>query len=145
MRDRFTLKQRSSLMSKIKSKETRFELSFISILRKRTRRKFETHVRDVFGTPDIAFRKDKVCIFLDSDFWHGWYFPKWKNDLKNDYWREKIGQNRIRDKKVTRRLRSEGWTVFRFWEHDLKSSSPDLVISELLKRLDANHRGAKSS
>jgi len=33
----------------------------------------------------------------------------------------KIQKNRKRDKKVQRALQAQGWTVMRFWEHELKS------------------------
>lgn len=134
MADRFTSAQRSVLMSGIKSKDTRFESDFIVLLKKETRKKFETHARDIFGTPDIVFRKDKICVFLDSDFWHGWHYPKWKENLKNDFWRNKINRNRLRDKRVTRRLRMEGWTVFRVWEHKLKKK-PDQIVATITEEL----------
>lgn len=28
-----------------------------------------------------------------------------------------------RDKKISRKLRREGWSVLRFWEHDIKKRS----------------------
>jgi len=99
--DKISKKKRSSLMSKIRSKNTRFEEDFISLLKKTTHKKFKTHVTDIRGKPDVVFNRDKVCVFLDSDFWHGWQYPRWKHLLKNDFWRGKIERNRARDKKTT--------------------------------------------
>lgn len=118
--DKLSRNRRSHLMSKIRSRDTKFEQEFIVSLRKITRKKFQTNVPSIKGKPDIVFQKDKTCIFLDSDFWHGWYYPRWKHLLKNSFWREKIEKNRKRDRKITVYLRKNGWTVLRFWEHEIK-------------------------
>lgn len=118
--DTLTARERSLRMSLIRSTSTKFESDFIATLRSKTRRNFSTNDTSVLGKPDILFKKYKVCVFLDSNFWHGWQYPRWKYLLKNDFWRQKIERNRARDKKVTRKLRNEEWTVLRFWEHQLK-------------------------
>jgi DNA mismatch endonuclease (patch repair protein) len=118
-RDLLSTKKRSERMSKIRSRDTKFEQKFISALRKVIKSKFRTNVVSIKGKPDIVFPEDKVCVFLDSDFWHGWYYPRWKHLLKNDFWREKIENNRKRDKKTTIYLRKNGWKVIRIWEHEI--------------------------
>lgn len=124
--------ERSELMSKIRSKGTKLEQSFIKILRKNTRKKFKTNVTSIKGKPDIVFLSDKICIFLDSDFWHGWYYPRWKHLLKNNFWRAKIENNRKRDKKTTIYLRKRGWKVLRIWEHEMKINFLNTVERVLL-------------
>lgn len=118
--DTLTVRERSIRMSLIRSSSTKFESEFIATLRSKTRKNFSTNDTGVLGKPDIVFKKYKVCVFLDSNFWHGWQYSRWKHLLKNDFWRQKIERNRARDKKVTRKLRIEGWVVLRFWEHQLK-------------------------
>lgn len=118
-KDLLTPKKRSLLMSKIRSKNTTFEIKFISALRKTTKKKISTNVSSIQGKPDIVFQKNMICVFLDSDFWHGWYYPRWKHLLKNDFWRTKIHNNRMRDRKTTQHLRKKGWTVLRLWEHSI--------------------------
>lgn len=120
--DKLTISKRSSLMSKIRSKNTKFEVDFIRQLRKETRIKFRTHVRKIKGNPDIVFPKQKICVFLDSDFWHGWQYPHWKHLLKNNFWRNKILSNRRRDRKVSVCLRRRRWKVIRIWEHEIKNN-----------------------
>lgn len=107
-------------MSKIRSKNTKFEKDFISLLNTVTPQKFHLHDKSLRGAPDIVFAKHKVCVFLDSDFWHGWQYPRWKHLLKDDFWRAKIENNRKRDDRNTKYLRSRGWLVMRFWEHQLR-------------------------
>jgi DNA mismatch endonuclease (patch repair protein) len=122
-------------MSKIRSRDTKFERKFIAALRKATRKKFQTNVASIKGKPDIVFQKGKVCVFLDSDFWHGWNYPRWKHLLKNDFWRAKIENNRKRDRKTTIFLRRSGWTVLRFWEHQIKENQTS-VLKEICKSIN---------
>ncbi len=134
--DKLTVQERSRRMSLIRSKSTKFEQSLITTLKKQTRKAFTTNDVSVLGKPDIVFKKCRVCVFCDSNFWHGWQYPRWKHLLKNDFWREKIERNRMRDKKVTRKLRAEGWVVLRLWEHQLKKDQSVCVkkVIDLLKQ-----------
>lgn len=119
MPDKQSLISRSSQMAKIRSKNTKFEEEFIHLLRSEIQNKFVTHVKNLKGTPDIVFENEKVCIFLDSDFWHGWQYPRWKHLLKDEFWREKISNNRKRDIRNTRILKKARWKVIRIWEHEI--------------------------
>ncbi|MCX5699747.1 MAG: very short patch repair endonuclease [Candidatus Omnitrophica bacterium] len=111
-----------------------FERDFIKALKKRTSLKFFVNVTAIKGKPDIVFWKQKVCVFLDSDFWHGWQYPRWKHLLKDDFWRGKIEKNRIRDRKTTLSLRRNGWFVLRIWEHLIKNNEAG-QIHEVVKVL----------
>lgn len=125
--DKLTVPKRSLLMSKIRSKNTKFEENFIYQLKKEIKIKFKTHVRKILGNPDIVFEKQKICIFLDSNFWHGWQYSRWKHLLKNNFWRDKILNNRSRDRKNTKKLRAAGWTVLRFWEHEINRNQKTIL------------------
>ena len=125
--DKLSKEDRSILMSKIKSRGTKFEEDFIKELKRHTRKKFRLNATDIKGKPDIVFNKDRICVFLDSDFWHGWQYPRWKHLLKNDFWRIKIENNRNRDKKTTAYLRRQNWKVIRIWEHEVKKGSKKAI------------------
>lgn len=116
---KLTKEQRSYNMSRIKGKNTRLELKVFGVLKERGL-KFKKHYK-IVGKPDIAFPGKKIAVFIDSDFWHGWQFGRWKNKL-SPFWRQKIGLNKIRDRKNNRKLRAGGWTVIRIWEHQLSSN-----------------------
>ena len=118
--DRFSKRKRSEIMSKIRSLNTQFEKDFILELKKQTDKKFKVNARDLAGKPDIVFQKERICVFLDSDFWHGWQYSRWKKILKNDFWRQKIENNRARDRKNTAYLRRNGWRVVRVWGTEIK-------------------------
>lgn len=133
-KDKITPEKRSAVMSKIRSRGTRFERDFMVELAKRVRDKFETNVASLRGKPDIVFRKKNICVFLDSNFWHGWQYPRWKHLLKNDFWRDKIEKNRKRDCDTTRYLKRNGWKVIRVWEHSIKFDF-DACLCSILSRL----------
>lgn len=127
VRDKISKEKRSALMSRVRSKNTGLEKEFIGLLRQEIPTKFSVFRSDILGKPDVVFSDKKVCVFIDSDFWHGWQYPRWKHLLKNDFWRQKIERNRKRDRKVTSYLRRNGWVVTRVWEHMIKNDLRSVV------------------
>jgi DNA mismatch endonuclease (patch repair protein) len=69
--------------------------------------------------PDFVFPKLKLAVFVDGCFWHGCPLHATKPKQNAKFWKEKIARNHTRDRFVTRHLRSLGWHVVRFWEHEL--------------------------
>jgi DNA mismatch endonuclease (patch repair protein) len=136
--DLLSPRQRSARMSLIRSRGTKFEQLFLHALSRDCPLPFETHVKAITGCPDIVFQEQKVCVFLDSDFWHGWQLPRWRHLLKNDFWRDKIAGNRRRDQRVNRLLRGKGWTVIRIWEHAAEHKIGALI--QTIKSRDATPR-----
>jgi len=106
-------------MSRIHGSRTEFEKAIFRDLRRRGVT-FQANYAGIVGKPDIAKPKKKKVIFLHSDFWHGWQFPRWQKKLPNEFWKEKIRKNRARDRKVLRMLHAAGWKVMVVWEHSLK-------------------------
>jgi DNA mismatch endonuclease (patch repair protein) len=91
--------------------------------------RFRKHRKDLPGKPDIVFVSAKVVVFVDGDFWHGYEFDKWKEDLSS-FWRKKISDNIKRDQRNFKRLRKTGWRVIRIWEHDIEKHL-DIVVDEI--------------
>lgn len=125
---------RSAVMSRIRGTNTGPERQMAQLL-KRKRRKYEMHARDLPGRPDFVFRRAQVVIFVDGDFWHGWYFPKWRLKL-SEKWEAKIEATRKRDARNHAKLRRAGWTVVRIWEHQLKRD-PDACLQRVLAALQS--------
>jgi len=115
-------------MSRIRGKDTGIELRVRSALHKKGLR-FRKHVKELPGKPDIVFKKSRIVVFVDGDFWHGYRFPTWESKV-SDFWKHKISKNRSRDKKNTRELRSMGWKVLRIWGHQVETNF-DLAIERI--------------
>lgn len=77
---------------------------------------------NIVGRPDFVFPKGKLAVFVDGCFWHG--CPKcYHRPLSNrKYWDAKVLRNKARDKKLRGKLRRDGWSVIRVWEHELTNT-----------------------
>lgn len=104
-------------MSRIKQRDSGIERALRAALW-RTGVRYRKHVR-IYGTPDLAMSTARVLVFVDSCFWHGCRFHCRRPKSNVEFWESKIARNRRRDLKVTRYYRRRGWTVIRFWEHQL--------------------------
>lgn len=122
--DRHTPEQRRKNMQAIKNKDSEIELLLRKELWSRGLR-YRKNVNKVFGKPDIVFASKKVAVFCDSEFWHGYNWEERKNDFKShrEFWIPKIERNMERDREVTQKLESEGWTVLRFWGNEIKKNT----------------------
>lgn len=118
MVDNLTPTQRSYTMARIRSKNTFPELAIRRSLH-RLGLRFRVHDSSLPGCPDLVFRKARIAVFIDGDYWHGWRFPQWKTKLA-PYWKAKIERNRERDARNFGKLRRHGWLVIRIWEHQIE-------------------------
>ncbi len=119
MTDIMSPQARKRVMSRIRGKNTNPE-RYLSLLLQASGLQFRQHDRTLPGTPDFVLEQDKIAIFVDGDFWHGWRFPAWKHKLSLS-WRQKIEGNRFRDSKNHRALRKMGWKIIRIWEHQIET------------------------
>lgn len=131
--DVFTKEKRSWVMSRIKGKNTRIEKLLEKEFRKNNIR-FRKHPR-MFGRPDFLINK-KLAVFVDGCFWHK--CPEHYSEPKSrkGFWIPKIKKNIIRDRKVTRKLRKDGYSVLRFWEHDVEKK-PERVVNKIIRKLNS--------
>lgn len=131
--DNLTKADRRRNMQNIRSKNTRIEQLMFAELKKH-RIKFSRYY-DAPGKPDAAVPGKKTAVFLDSDFWHGWRFKKWKNKLPKAYWRAKIERNIKRDKSNSAKLRRRGWKVIRIWEHQILKN-PEQCTEKIIQAIE---------
>jgi len=113
----------SKIMSKIRHKDTKPEV----LLRKALWSlgiRYRSNYKKLKGCPDIAMLKYKLLIFVDGEFWHGYEWEKRKPKLKSnrEYWIPKIERNMQRDIETNDELQNAGFTVMRFWEHEIKKN-----------------------
>jgi DNA mismatch endonuclease, patch repair protein len=117
----YTTPERSKLMSKIGSKNTKPEIQFRKELWKLGIR-YRKHVQAIPGNPDIVIKKYKIVIFIDGEFWHGYNWEEKKNRIKSNrnFWIPKIERNMQRDLENNLKIEALGYKVFRFWEHSIR-------------------------
>ena len=132
---------RSRMMSGIRGKDTKPEMIIRRGLHCRNYR-YRLHDRRLPGNPDLVFRSRRAVIFVHGCFWHGHDCPlfRWPS-TRADWWRDKIGANRMRDQKVRQELIAAGWRQARIWECALKGrgrQEPGRVIDRLAAWLDGD-------
>jgi len=119
----YTTKKRSKMMRKIRSKNTQPELLFRKALwRKNVRYRVDS--KQLPGRPDVSIMKYKLAVFIDGAYWHGYNWDERKARLKTnkEFWIPKIERNMQRDREVNQQLEDMGYTVFRFWAHEVKGN-----------------------
>ncbi|OFM20235.1 very short patch repair endonuclease [Neisseria sp. HMSC070A01] len=118
--DKLTPEQRKKCMQSNKSTGTKPELVLAKAMWALGLR-YRKNSGSIFGKPDFSFKKYKVAVFVDGEFWHGKDWEQKKAEIKGnrEFWIAKIERNIQRDIEVTGRLKAEGWTVLRFWSNDV--------------------------
>jgi DNA mismatch endonuclease (patch repair protein) len=116
-----------------KGRDTGPERRLRSLLHDRGLR-YRVNVRplpDLPRTADLVFSKARVAVFVDGCYWHGCpdhYRPATK---RSQFWQDKIQGNISRDVDTNRRLREQGWTVVRVWEHEESADALEKVLAAL--------------
>ena len=131
MADIFTPEKRSWIMSRIRGTNTKIDLKMKKML-EANKIKFEMYPK-MFGNPDFILKSKKIIIYCDGDFWHGYKYNE-KKRLSKKYWRDKIETNMRRDRRITRKLRRDGWSVLRFWEHNIEKRT-DVCINRIIRKI----------
>ncbi len=139
MSDSLTPQQRSTCMSRIRSKNTKPEVRLRKALFGLGYR-YRLNLKILPGKPDMVLAKYRTCIFVNGCFWHGhkgcakFVMPK----TNVDFWRMKIEKNRERDLRDYTYLESFGWRVIVVWECELGKSQMPETIARVRKELDDN-------
>lgn len=129
--------QRSKNMSAIKATGTKAELQLANALWPLGHR-YRKNNKTIFGKPDLTFKKIKLAIFIDSEFFHGKDFHTKKKPATNaEFWEKKILRNIQRDIEVNEHLTNLGWTVLRFWSTEVRKNL-DAVVATIEKHIALN-------
>jgi DNA mismatch endonuclease (patch repair protein) len=80
---------------------------------------------------DIAFTRRRLAIFVDGCFWHACPLHKGLPVNNRTWWAAKLAKNVRRDRETDEYLRTLGWTVLRFWEHESVDDAVRAVIDKL--------------
>ena len=132
MTDVFSPEKRSSVMRRVKGKDTSPELKVRRVLTRMGLR-YRLHRKDLPGKPDIVMPGRKLAIFVHGCFWHGHDCARGARvpQANRPYWEAKIGRNRERDIEHRAALAATGWRVLTLWECELKDEA---ALTETLGR-----------
>jgi DNA mismatch endonuclease (patch repair protein) len=134
-------------MSRIRSKDTKIEILIAKELWNKGLR-YRKNDKSIQGKPDLTFKKIKLAIFCDSEFWHGkdWDVQQKRIGTNKAFWIQKIQNNINRDRITNEKLTNTGWIVLRFWETDIKKNLDECILKiiETIKYLKLGvHRNSR--
>ncbi len=109
-------------MSSIRTRLTEPERN-LGVALKEAGIRFRRNVKGIPGTPDFYLPDHATAVFVHGCFWHGHgaclkgrHRPK----TNRRFWAAKLVENRRRDRRIARRLRAMGISVYTIWECEVK-------------------------
>jgi DNA mismatch endonuclease (patch repair protein) len=133
MADVFSKQKRSQVMAAIRSKHNKStEAALAVIFRAQKIKGWRRHLK-LPGSPDFTFPKQRLAVFVDGCFWHGCLWHGHNPSSNRAFWKRKFKRNKARDKRVTKELRCDGWSVLRLWEHQIKK--PEKIVEKFILML----------
>lgn len=134
MADRLTPEQRRRCMQanrgvntspEVRLRKALHALGFRYVLRAKLR-----------GRPDLVFPSRRVALFVDGCFWHRCPTHSVLPETRQEWWRQKLEANVLRDRRTDALLVADGWKVIRVWEHDIRRNMSATVrrVSGMLNR-----------
>jgi DNA mismatch endonuclease (patch repair protein) len=118
--DSLSPKERSEIMARVRSKDTRPEMR-VRKLAFALGYRYRLHDKKLPGCPDLVFGPQRKVIFVHGCFWHRHArcalarLPK----SRLDFWIPKLEGNKLRDQRNKRALARRGWKVLTIWECQL--------------------------
>lgn len=131
MSDVFSHKERSDIMSKVRSKNNKStEIKLMQIFEENNIKGWRRNY-PVKGHPDFVFLDKKIAIFVDGCFWHGHDCRNTRPSDNAAYWNKKRERNMKHDKEVNALFERRGWNVIRIWECELKKRNRAVLNNRL--------------
>lgn len=129
MMDKLTSEQRRRNMQAVRAAGSTIETVLAKALFAQGFR-YRKNDKTVYGKPDITFKKYKLAIFVDGEFWHGknWEIRKFDHKSNQKFWHNKIERNIERDKEVNETLSEKGWKVLRFWGKEITQNLDQCIV-----------------
>ena len=137
MADIFDARKRSEVMSRIRSTGTKPESALYEIVRGILghRWRIDRNVSGLPGQPDVLVPTLSLAVFADGCFFHCCPQHGRIPDTNREYWAPKLEGNVRRDRRNRERLRTLGYSVWRFWEHDFRAEKVEATRRILEGRL----------
>lgn len=135
MVDTRTPEQRSKIMGRIGSKDTKPEMLVRKLVFGLGYR-YRLHDKKLPGRPDLVFKSKKKAIFVHGCFWHQHRGCKRGKPPKSNlyFWKAKLEKNKLRDQNSLRQLEKLGWKTLVIWECETKNVNTIVNILEAFLR-----------
>lgn len=129
--DTVSVKRRSEIMSRVRSRDMRPEMTVRRLVH-RLGYRYRLHGKRLPGRPDLVFASRRRVIFVHGCFWHRHPACRQARTPKSrvQFWRTKLDRNRERDLANQRELLQMGWRFLVVWEcelHDLESVKKQVI------------------
>ena len=139
MQETFTAKQRSAVMSRIRSRDTSPELAVRRLAHKLGYR-FRLHRRSLPGSPDLVFPGRRKVIYVHGCFWHQHTDADCADGRRpasnQGYWDAKLTRTVARDKTNIESVKQLGWDVLVIWGCEVGDTNE---LEERLRRFLDDH------
>lgn len=126
----------SERMARVRQRGTRPEL----VVRQQLARlghRYRLENRELSGSPDVANRRQRWCVFVHGCFWHRHGCKATTTPGRNrEFWEAKFARNVARDQRAIEALRELGYRVVVIWECQTKAGA-EVVRAELMTQLGA--------
>lgn len=143
MADTFSKRERSRIMTAVKSKDTTPELLVRRLVHSLGYR-YRLHVHSLPGTPDLVFPRLRKIINVNGCFWHMHSCARCRvPSSRRAYWIAKMERNAARDKRTQRKLRRAGWGVMVIWECQISRSCENQLRRRIVAFLNKNAKGSQ--
>ena len=125
---------RSQTMARVRGRDTGPELLVRRALHAAGYR-FRVHARGLPGTPDLAFTRRRVAVFVHGCFWHGHDCARGARAPRTNaaYRGAKIPRNRARDAEATAAVAAIVWRAVAVWECELRAT--EATLARLIREL----------
>ncbi len=135
MADVFSSEKRSSVMSKIRGKDTKPEVKVRKALHGLGYR-YSLHKKELPGKPDLYFKKYNAVVEINGCYWHGHNCHLFSMPKSNtEFWKKKINGNKKRDERNIEKLKEMGFRVLIIWECAIKGKT-SLQFDSLIKEVE---------
>jgi DNA mismatch endonuclease (patch repair protein) len=121
-------------MSSVRNKNTKPEVLVRKALFSKGFR-YRLNDKNLPGSPDIVLSKYRTVVFVHGCYWHGHTDCKKQisPQTNKSFWNAKIEQNKLRDARVQKELKADGWNVIVVWECQLRNQK---VFHRAMKKSD---------
>lgn len=128
MADILSKQERSALMSKVRSGDTKPEWILRCALHSLGFR-YRLNNKHLPGRPDLVFPKYRAVVFVHGCYWHRHHGCKDASMPKSNvsFWEQKFSENVERDRRVAQALSEQGWHVLVVWECELHNHTVETI------------------